>query len=213
MDPTFTVGLAHTSNTMTSESEAVVENVQVVSAADLRLYATVPVQIQAPSTLLTVGATMQLSTTGAAGTEVLVYSSSDETIATVTAQGLVTSKKAGAVTIQVKALYNGGERPDRGSDLLHLLVYNQLSDLASSNAALNKPASAYDPSGTNVLVPNHPIANGVDGDLNTVISAAGSYAWLYRVDLGTLVTAQSVAVQFHIYNYATDYEILSQPMA
>ena len=164
------------------------------------------VSVEADSTLVQVGGALQARVTDLLPGETVQYRSRNGQLAQVDGNGIITGVEAGDTAIDVEVYKNGILQ---GSGSLSILVYVDLQNLSVFNAALNKPAFAFDPSGTVPLTPNQPMSNGVDGNLSTVTSAAGYYAWQYRVDMGSLVTAQSIAVQFHIYNYATEYEILT----
>lgn len=102
-------------------TEVTVVTVNAVSAENSAISATwtvtiypaaTTVTISAPSRWLNVGATMQLSTSIAPDTamQTVRWSSSSVRIATVDANGVVTAKKAGTVTITARATDGSGKR-------------------------------------------------------------------------------------------------------
>jgi len=203
---TFYVGVAHTSNNPLTFTETEFSDTYVVSAADVSpIY---PITISAGTNLLQLNDSLQLSVTGRGQSETLQFTSDNEAVATVDANGLVTAHAPGQVTISVQAYENGVPRLEEGSTSLQLIVYEDINDLVVANVALGKQAAAVTPDFRNTLDTWEPASYGNDGNAATGTTANGRYDWTYKVDLGSVQSVNKLAVLFGPEHYATEFEFV-----
>jgi uncharacterized protein YjdB len=160
-----------------------------------------PAQIRAASTVVQIGADLDLAVRNVPSDETLSWSSSDIAVATVGVGGIVTGVSSGTATISVVS--SGGREAE-----LEVTVY-EAGSLASALASQGRPAGAYR-SDLFSAVSTHasaPAAYGNDGSTATAAQATGVYAWAYRIDLESARTLDRFEVTFRPTAYATDFEV------
>ncbi|MGI2293652.1 Ig-like domain-containing protein [Paenibacillus sp. GXUN7292] len=130
----------------------------------------------------------------------VIWTSSNELVATVDANGKVTAISAGTSTIKaVTAIGNFG-------DSIAVTVVN--AD-ASGNLALFKPAAVYDEPNGQVLGTHAGRSpyEGVDRKTDTMVQADGRYTWTYIVDLEQSNNIGRLKVTFGD-GFATQFRLL-----